>query len=186
MNRSTDSSSSKSFGLLLNPEHCVVVLIDCLADFSAGLPPEEAQRLTEMVGLLLKTAEGLKIPTIVTARSNRARNAKLLNASDSHGSWKNAIWRETINPWANDSFRDHIRSCQRNRLILCGMWSDDSVTFAALSALEEGFDVYLVVDATRGTSLDIHNTAMARMTQMGTVPISTRQLILEWKGSVEY
>ncbi|MBB5520143.1 MULTISPECIES: isochorismatase family protein [Alphaproteobacteria] len=184
MNRSTESSSSKSFGLLLNPEHCVVVLIDYLADFSAGLPPEEAQRFTEVVGLLLKTAEGLKIPTIVTARSNRARNAKLIN-TDSHGSWKNAIWRETINPWANDSFRDHIRSCQRNRLILCGMWSDDSITFAALSALEEGFDVYLVVDATRGTSSDIHNTAMARMTQMGTVPISTRQLILEWKGSVE-
>ncbi len=65
------------------------------------------------------------------------------------------------------------------------MWSDDSITFAALSALEEGFDVYLVVDATRGTSSDIHNTAMARMTQMGTIPISTRQLILEWKGSVE-
>jgi nicotinamidase-related amidase len=185
MSRSTQSSNSKSFGLLLNSEHCVVVLIDYLVDFFARLPTEEAQHLTEVVGLLLKTAEGLKIPTIVTARSNRARNAKLINPSDSHSSWGNAIWRETINPWANDSFRDHIRSCQRNRLILCGMWSDDSVTFAALSALEEGFDVYLVVDATRGTSLDIHNTAMARMTQMGTVPISTRQLILEWKGSVE-
>ena len=46
---------------------------------------------------------------------------------------------------------------------------------------DAGYEIYMVADASGGTSLDAHNYAMDRMVQAGVVPMTWQQVVLEWQ-----
>lgn len=55
------------------------------------------------------------------------------------------------------------------------------LTFPALMALKEGFEVYVVTDTSGGTSVDAHERAIDRMVQAGAVPVTWQQVLLEYQ-----
>ena len=82
------------------------------------------------------------------------------------------IDRTTINAWEDDRFLAAVRSTVRRKLVLCALWTEMCMAFPALDALREGYDVYPVVDAIAGTSVEAHRAGLERVMQGGGRPIT--------------
>jgi nicotinamidase-related amidase len=82
------------------------------------------------------------------------------------------IDRTTMNSWEAIQFVHAVRATGRRKLILCALWTEICMAFVALDALREGYEVYPVVDAIGGTSLEAHRAGLERSVQAGAQPIS--------------
>ena len=95
--------------------------------------------------------------------------------------------RTTINSWEDVEFRKAVEATGRKKLIMTALWTEACLTFPALDALREGYEVYVVADAVGGTSVAAHEMALRRIEQAGGKMISVPQLFCElqrdWKRS---
>ena len=89
------------------------------------------------------------------------------------------IDRTTINSWEDADFVAAVRATTRRKLIFCALWTEACMAFAALDALRERYEVYPVVDAIAGTSVEAHRAGMERVTQAGGKPTSWVSLACE-------
>lgn len=87
--------------------------------------------------------------------------------------------RTTINSWEDVEFVQAVKATGRKKLIMAALWTEACLTFPALDALREGYEVYVVVDAVGGTSLAAHEAALRRIEQAGGTMISWPQLLCE-------
>ncbi len=87
--------------------------------------------------------------------------------------------RTTINSWEDLEFRAAVEATGRKKLIMTALWTEACLTFPALDALKEGYEVYVVVDAVGGTSVAAHEAALRRIEQAGGKMISVTQLFCE-------
>jgi len=93
--------------------------------------------------------------------------------------------RTSINSWEDVEFRKAVDATGRKKLIMTALWTEACLTFPALDALKEGYEVYVPVDAVGGTSVAAHEAALRRVEQAGAKLISLSQLFCElqrdWK-----
>lgn len=93
--------------------------------------------------------------------------------------------RTTINSWEDVEFQAAVKATGRKKLIMTALWTEACLTFPALDAINEGFEVYVIVDAVGGTSVAAHEAALRRIEQAGGKLISVVQLFCElqrdWK-----
>lgn len=89
------------------------------------------------------------------------------------------IDRTSINSWEDVEFVQAVKATGRKKLIMTALWTEACLTFPALDALREGYEVYLVVDAVGGTSVEAHQAALRRIEQAGGKPVSWTQLLCE-------
>src|ERR1700742_3358814 len=87
--------------------------------------------------------------------------------------------RTTVNSWEDTEFVEAVRATGRRKLIFCALWTEVCMAFAALDALREGYEVYPVVDAIGGTSLEAHRAGIERVVQAGAQPIGWVSLACE-------
>jgi nicotinamidase-related amidase len=87
--------------------------------------------------------------------------------------------RTTVNSWEDTEFLEAVRATGRRKLIICALWTEVCMAFAALDALREGYEVYPVVDAIAGTSVEAHRAGLDRVVQAGGQPISWVSLACE-------
>lgn len=87
--------------------------------------------------------------------------------------------RTTINSWEDIEFREAVEKTGRKKLIMTALWTEACLSFPALDALREGYEVYVVMDAVGGTSLAAHEAALRRIEQAGGKMISVAQLFCE-------
>lgn len=87
--------------------------------------------------------------------------------------------RTTINSWEDVEFRKAVEATGRKKLIMTALWTEACLTFPALDALREGYEVYVVADAIGGTSVAAHEMALRRVEQAGAKLISVVQLFCE-------
>jgi nicotinamidase-related amidase len=87
--------------------------------------------------------------------------------------------RTTINAWEDQQFLRAVKATGRKKLIMTALWTEACLSFPALDALKDGYDVYMVVDAVGGTSTQAHEAALRRLEQAGAKPISWAQLACE-------
>jgi nicotinamidase-related amidase len=67
-----------------------------------------------------------------------------------------------------------VEGCKK--LIMTALWTEACLTFPALDALAEGYEVYVVVDSVGGTSVAAHETALRRIERAGGWMTSVPQL----------
>jgi nicotinamidase-related amidase len=87
--------------------------------------------------------------------------------------------RTTVNSWEDEEFVQAVRATGRRTLVFCALWTEVCMAFAALDALREGYEVYPVVDAIGGTSLEAHRAGLERVVQAGAQPIGWVSLACE-------
>ena len=73
--------------------------------------------------------------------------------------------RTSINSWEDTEFKEAVKATGRRKLIMTALWTEACLTFPALDALAEGYEVYVVVDAVGGTSVAAHEAALRRIEQ---------------------
>jgi nicotinamidase-related amidase len=87
--------------------------------------------------------------------------------------------RTTINAWEDVEFSRAVEATGRKKLIMAALWTEACLTFPALDALKEGYEVYVVADAVGGTSVTAHEMGLRRVEQAGAKMISVTQLFCE-------
>ena len=87
--------------------------------------------------------------------------------------------RTTINAWEDKEFLEAVQATGRKKLIICALWTEACLIFPSLDALRDGYEVYPVVDAVGGTSLEAHQYALQRIAQAGGKLESWVQLMCE-------
>ena len=89
------------------------------------------------------------------------------------------IDRTTMNAWEDVEFRQAVEATGRKKLIMTALWTEACLSFPALDALREGYEVYPVVDAVGGTSVEAHRAGLERIVRAGAQPTSVVQLMCE-------
>ena len=87
-----------------------------------------------------------------------------------------------MNSWDDKKVRDALKTNGRKKVVVSGLWTEVcNTTFALCAMLEGGYEIYMVSDASGGTSKEAHDFAMQRMVQAGAVPVTWQQVLLEWQ-----
>jgi nicotinamidase-related amidase len=165
---------------LITPENAALIVIDYQPSQVATVRSMDTKLLMKNVISTVKLASAFKVPIVhTTVGVSAGRNtttvpelAELLKASA-------PIDRSYINSWEDAAFVDAVRKTGRRKLIFCALWTEVCMAFPALDAIREGFEVYPVVDAIGGTSLEAHRAGLERVTQAGGQPISWVSLACE-------
>jgi nicotinamidase-related amidase len=87
--------------------------------------------------------------------------------------------RTNMNNWEDSAVIAAVNRIGKGRIVLAGLWTSVCITGAALSALDQGFEVYVIADACGDVSEEAHERAMARMVQAGARPMTSVQYLLE-------
>ena len=165
---------------LLTPEECVVVLIDHQPFQFANLHSHEPTMIANNVIGLAKFAKAFKVPVILTTVLE-ARGGKLIKGLQDVFPDQKPVDRTFINAWQDKRIVDLVKATGRRKLIIAGLWTEMCVAQPAINALGEGYDVYVVTDASGGVSEEAHDMAVRRMVQAGAVPITWLALSGEWQ-----
>ena len=143
-----------------------------------SISPDE---LTNNVTGLAKVARALNVPTIlstINAEHGPLADPLFLQLQDVFPE-SIPIDRTNTNAWADPAFVDAVKATGRNKLILCGLWTEVCLAQTVLSALKDGYEVYFVSDCSGGLSLEAHNDAKARMIQAGAHPLNWLAVMAE-------
>src|SRR5579872_7110589 len=165
---------------LLTPQNAALVVIDYQPSQFGAVNSIDRDLLLENIVSTVRTAKAFHMPivhstiNVATGRGQPTvpRLAELLEAYP-------PIDRTTTNAWEDADFLAAVRATGRRKLILCALWTEICMTFPALDALREGYDVYPVVDAIGGTSEDAHRTGIQRVVQAGAQPVTWVALAVE-------
>jgi nicotinamidase-related amidase len=87
--------------------------------------------------------------------------------------------RTSINAWEDKEFAEAVKATGRKKLLMTALWTEACLTFPALDAMKEGYEVYPIVDAVGGTSVLAHETALRRIEQAGAHLTSIAQVACE-------
>lgn len=165
---------------LLTPEESVLALIDHQPFQFANLNSHEPTMVVNNVVGLAKAAKVFDVPTILTTVLE-GRGGHLIQALQDVFPEQKPIDRTFINAWEDQRVVDAIRATGRKKLIIAGLWTEICVAMPAIQAAGEGFEVFVVTDASGGVSAEAHDMAVRRMVQAGVVPITWVAVAGEWQ-----
>jgi nicotinamidase-related amidase len=165
---------------LLRPEDSILVLIDHQPFQFANLHSHEPTMVANNVIGLAKAAKVFGVPTILTTVLEERGGYLIKGLQDVYPDQK-PIDRTFINTWQDPRVVDEVRKSGRKQLILAALWTEVCLAMPTLHALAEGYDVFIVTDASGGVSAEAHDMAVRRMTAAGAVPITWLALTAEWQ-----
>jgi nicotinamidase-related amidase len=164
---------------LLKPEECVLLLVDFQAGLAFGVESISRQTIVDNAVALARTAAAFQIPIIVSTSASRVYSGPLLPSLQAVLPKVKSIERQSMNVWEDETARSAIVETNRRRLIVAGLLTEACVSFPVLSALKEGYEVFVVGDACGGLTQTGHALALQRMEQAGAQLTSWIQVLLE-------
>jgi nicotinamidase-related amidase len=156
---------------LLTPDNCCLVLIDHQPFQVAGLRSHDTQTMINNVVGLAKSAKVFGVPTLLTTVLEKQGGYLIQQLQDVFPEQK-PIDRTFINTWEDARCVDWVKSTGRKKIVMAALWTEICLAMPAIQALGEGYEVYIVTDASGGVSLEAHEMAIQRMVQAGAVPIT--------------
>jgi nicotinamidase-related amidase len=165
---------------LLTPRNAAFIVIDYQPVQVNSIASMERQRLVSNIVRAAKAAVSYKLPIVhstvnVQSGINKPPIAPLRELLAGVPVYD----RTTINAWEDVEFREAVETTGRRKLIMTALWTEACLTFPALDALREGYEVYVVADAVGGTSVIAHEMALRRIEQAGGRMISVTQIYCE-------
>ena len=165
---------------LITPQNAAFVLIDYQPEQIAAVRSMDQDELLRNAVSTVRTVKTFGLPVVhstVNVASGQVgptlpELAELLEDDP-------PLDRTTVNSWEDVEFVEAVRATGRGKLIFCALWTEVCMAFAALDALREGYEVYPVVDAIGGTSVEAHRAGLERVIQAGAQPISWVSLACE-------
>jgi nicotinamidase-related amidase len=165
---------------LLTPQNAALIVIDYQPVQVSSIRSMDQELLVNNIVTVAKTAIAYNLPVILSTVNvqtgvNKPTVQPLLDVLGNVKSFD----RTTINAWEDVEFRKAVGATDRRKLIMTALWTEACLTFPTLDALREGYDIYPVVDAVGGTSIDAHLAALRRVEQAGAQLTSIPQLLCE-------
>jgi nicotinamidase-related amidase len=167
-----DSRNSKAgLGALLTPDNCALILIDHQPFQFAGLRSHDTQTIINNVVGLAKSAKAFNVPTLLTTVVEERGGYLLKQLQDVFPDQK-PINRTFINTWEDARCVDWVEKTGRRKVVIAALWTEICLAMPAIQAAGEGYEVYIVTDASGGVSVEAHEMAIQRMVMAGCMPIT--------------
>jgi len=165
---------------LLTPQNSAFIVIDYQPIQVSSIRSMNQQELVFNIVHTAKAAVNYKLPIIhstvnVKTGKNKPPIYPLMEVLGKYPTYD----RTTINSWEDVEFKKAVVATGRKKLVMTALWTEACLTFPALDALKEDYEVYVVADAVGGTSVAAHEAALRRMEQAGAKIISKTQLYCE-------
>jgi nicotinamidase-related amidase len=167
---------------LLKPGNCQLIFIDHQPQMAFGVQSIDRQVLKNNTVALAKSAKVFGIPTTITTVETESFSGhtypELLAVFPEHS----LLERTSMNSWDDQKVRDALAKNGQKKVVVSGLWTEVCNNTFAFSAMSEGdYQIYMVADASGGTSKEAHDYSMQRMIQAGVVPVTWQQVLLEWQ-----
>jgi nicotinamidase-related amidase len=167
---------------VLTPENSQVLFIDQQPQMAFGVQSIDRQVLKNNTVALAKAARVFNIPTTITSVETMSFSGPTYPELLDVFPGKEILERTSMNSWDDQKVRDALARNGRKKVVVSGLWTEVCNCSFALCAMEEGgYEIYMVADASGGTSREAHDYAMQRMVQAGVVPVVWQQVLLEWQ-----
>lgn len=167
----------------INPDDAVILFADLQAGIVELTATNPLERLKKGVRALAKLANLLQIPVVVTGvRGENGEAARILpEIAEALGELQ-TLHRTTCDSFLNPEIVSAIKATGRKTLLISGVATELAVQLPALTAADEGYKVYVVIDACGGMSERTEQAALMRITKAGASTVSVMNLAGELAG----
>lgn len=172
---------------LLTPDNHTLVLIDFEGQMAFATNSHSMIELRQNTGLICGASKVFNVPTINTTVGEDHFAGPVFPEILEHypKAEYEYIDRTSMNTWEDEAAYKAIVAPGKKKIVMAGLWTSVCIVYPALSAIEEGYEVYVIADACGDVTLEAHNRAMDRMVQACVQPITAVQYALElqrdWK-----
>ncbi|KYH06931.1 MULTISPECIES: hydrolase [Chryseobacterium] len=166
---------------LLNPTNHAVVLIDHEGQMAFATKSISMEELRNNVALVAGGSKIFNVPTVVTTVAEKSFSGPVFpEISEVYPQATSGyVDRTTMNTWEDVNAHKAITGKNKKKLVFAGLWTSVCIVGPVLSAIDEGYDVYVVTDASGDISKEAHDQSITRMVQAGAHPITSVQYVLE-------
>jgi len=164
---------------LLTPNDHALVLIDFQSQMAFATKSIDAVLLRTNAGLIARAAAGFKVPTVLTTVAEKSFSGPMFSEVTDPFPGQKLIDRTSMNTWEDANVIKQLNATAKDRLVFAGLWTSVCIVGPALSALDQGYEVYIVTDACGDVSTEAHERAVTRMVQAGARPMTSLQYLLE-------
>lgn len=175
---------------LLSPKDHTLILIDFQSQMSFATKSIDAVALRNNAALIAHAAAGFGVSTILTTVAEKSFSGPMFGEITEAFPGQKLLDRTSMNTWEDAAVIAKVNEIGKPRIVLAGLWTGVCIVGPALSALEQGFEVYVIADACGDVSEEAHERAMERMVQAGARPMTALQYLLElqrdWARSETY
>ncbi|MDC6366202.1 MULTISPECIES: hydrolase [Flavobacteriaceae] len=190
-NPTSATDHTKGAKQALNPTNHALIMIDHEGQMAFAVESQPIEELRNNAGLIAGASKLFEIPTVITTVAEKQFSGPVFPEIREHYPDESKyVDRTTMNSWEDKNFIKAVEATGKKRLVMAGLWTEVCINLAALSALEDGYEVYVITDASGGVSKEAHDMSIARMIQAGVIPITSMQYMLEiyrdWARSDQY
>ncbi|HTG64891.1 MAG TPA: hydrolase [Flavobacterium sp.] len=165
---------------LLNPTNHTLVLIDHEGQMAFATKSIDAIDLRNNTGLVAGASKIFNVPTVVTTVAEHSFSGPVFpEILEAYPDRTKYIDRTTMNTWEDVNAHKAITEKGKKKIVFAGLWTSVCIVGPTLSAISEGYEVYVITDASGDISNEAHNQAITRMVQVGAKPITSLQYLLE-------
>ncbi|EOY6097189.1 hydrolase [Enterobacter hormaechei] len=167
---------------VLTPANCQIIFIDHQPQMAFGVQSIDRQVLKNNTVALAKAAKVFNIPTIITTVETESFSGNTYPELLDVFPGQDILERTSMNSWDDQKVRDALKANGKKKVVVAGLWTEVCNNSFALCAMLEGdYEIYMVADASGGTSKEAHDYAMQCMIQAGVIPVTWQQVMLEWQ-----
>ncbi|WP_029003552.1 hydrolase [Azorhizobium doebereinerae] len=164
---------------LISPTDHALILIDFQSQMSFATKSIDATLLRNNAALVSRAAAGFGVPTILTTVAEKSFSGPMYAEITDAFPGQPLLDRTSMNTWEDAQVISKINEIGKTRLVMAGLWTSVCLVGPSLSALDQGFEVYLITDACGDISTEAHERAVERMIQAGVQPMTALQYLLE-------
>lgn len=170
---------SEKIHSLLTPDSVALILIDHQPQMIFGVQSIDRQTLINNTAGLAKAAKIFNVPTVLTTVAADAFSGPLVPQVQSVFPDIVPVDRTSMNAWDDANFRAAVEATGRKRVIIAALWTEVCLVMPVIDMLREGYEVFIVTDASGATSPEAHERSIQRLIQAGAVPAVWLQVALE-------
>ena len=164
---------------LLNPHDHTLIMIDFQSQMAFATHSIDPVQLRSNAALVASAAAGFGASTILTTVAEKSFSGPMFEEVTAPFPGLALLDRTSMNTWEDEAVIKKVNEIGKPRIVLAGLWTSVCIVGPALSALDQGFEVFVIADACGDISAEAHNRAMDRMVQAGAHPITSLQYLLE-------
>ncbi|ACL58071.1 isochorismatase hydrolase [Methylobacterium nodulans ORS 2060] len=164
---------------LLSPADHTLIMIDFQSQMSFATKSIDAVALRNNAALISRAAAGFGVSTVLTTVAEKSFSGPMFEEITSAFPEEKLLDRTSMNTWEDAAVVARVSEIGKNRLVFAGLWTSVCIVGPTLSALDQGYEVYVIADACGDVSDEAHERAMQRMIQAGVQPMTSLQYLLE-------
>ena len=164
---------------LVSPADHTLIMIDFQSQMTFATKSIDTTTLRNNAALVAQAAAGFKVSTILTTVAVNTFSGPMYAEITEAFPGQELLDRTSMNTWEDAAVIARVNAIGKPRIVLCGLWTSVCIVGPALSAIEQGFEVYVIADACGDITTEAHERAMQRVVQAGARPMTSLQYMLE-------